>query len=220
MLSQEVVLHGRMHTGRQVVWPCVHRCAQLVLVQGLVCAYVCGVRACLDVCVRVCVYVCVCARACMNVCVCVCLCMHVCGSPSPSSAVLMESVTFSPGPAPVTARTDMLYKVLITNPVKRKVVEFCAANIGPVTFFNPESLSLAKMTCNGTGIPFIPSLAVHRTTTCSYRTESNRWIWCNATASVYTDLISQELSSEEHWSGPRDIDALGRGYFQSQIAQS
>ena len=71
---------------------------------------------------------------------------------SPSSAVLTEPVTFSPGPAPVTARTDMSYMVLIFNPAKRKVVEFCTANIGPVIFFNPESLSLAKMTCNGTGM--------------------------------------------------------------------
>ena len=87
-------------------------------------------------------------------CTCLCQCMHaelyMCLSPS--SAVLTEPVTFSPGPAPVTARTDMSYIVLIFNPVKRRVVEFCSANIWPVMFFNPESLSLAKMTCNGTGM--------------------------------------------------------------------
>ena len=61
----------------------------------------------------------------------------------------MESVTFSPGPAPVTASTDMSYTVLIDSPVKRRVVEFWSASSGLVMFLIPESLLLAKMTYSG-----------------------------------------------------------------------
>ena len=69
--------------------------------------------------------------------------------PSPSSAVLTKSVTFSPGPAPVTARTDTSYTVLITSPVKGKVIEFWSASAGLVMLCIPESLLLAKKICSG-----------------------------------------------------------------------
>ena len=67
--------------------------------------------------------------------------------PSPSSSVLTESVTFSPGPAPVTARTDTSYTVLITSPVKWK--EFWSASAGLVMLCIPEWLLLAKKICSG-----------------------------------------------------------------------
>ena len=138
----------------------------------------------------------------------VCVCVRECSMvsawcPSPSSAVLMEPITFSPGPAPVTARTDMEYRVLIVNPVKVKVVTFCSDNIGPMTFLNPESATLVKMTCKGAGVNISSSQAICRTTTC-----------------LDTDLVSQQLSSEEDWSGPRDIDAHGSVHFKCQISWS
>ena len=67
---------------------------------------------------------------------------------SPSSAVLTESVTFSPGPAPVTACTDTSYTVLISSPVKWKVVEFWSASAELVMLI-PEWLLLAKKICIG-----------------------------------------------------------------------
>ena len=58
----------------------------------------------------------------------------------------MDPVTFSPGPAPVTARTNMSYTVLIDSPVKGKVTGFWYARSGLVMLLIPESLLLAKMT--------------------------------------------------------------------------
>ena len=66
--------------------------------------------------------------------------------PSPSSCVLTKSVTFSPGPAPVTARTDTSYTVLITSPVKGKVIEFWS-ELGMLCI--PEWLLLVKKICSG-----------------------------------------------------------------------
>ena len=66
--------------------------------------------------------------------------------PSPSSSVLTEPVTFSPGPAPVTARTDTSYTVLITSPVKGKVIEFWP-ELGMLCI--PEWLLLVKKICSG-----------------------------------------------------------------------
>ena len=142
------MLNDRVHTqGKQVL--CVHCFVYMCMCTGMeeerkesgVCAHVCA-------------------------CVCVCACMHAytidmvsAWYSSPSSVVLMESVTFSPGPAPVTARTDISYMVLIINPATVKVITFCCASPGPVTLLNPESpVLLAEMICKGAGVNINPSM--------------------------------------------------------------